>query len=277
MQAILLLSLHPAASARLTDALGDLFDLRPASSVRHARERLAAEPRLRVVVLALGSAPSVLVRSLVRATHRQVDRPLIVVTDGRGGPSAAELFAAGADECLVDDMPAPEVRARVTATVRRGQWSELTAVTPERVAARASTLVVGNLVVRTDVRRVTLDSRVLRPSPREYALLLHLARRGGEVVSRQSLLNQVWGGRQWSPQLVNAYVARLRRRLGETAEHPRYLHVIHGVGIKLAAPGPEHPRAATFPPERGTVIPFSPRAGRQSTPTGAQWSGSFFS
>ena len=73
---------------------------------------------------------------------------------------------------------------------------------------------------------------------KEFELLLALARRAGEVVSKRDLLSEVWqlawGG---SDRTVDVHLSWLRRKLGETAADPRYLLSVRGVGVRLVDPG----------------------------------------
>jgi DNA-binding response OmpR family regulator len=98
-------------------------------------------------------------------------------------------------------------------------------------------LVVGGLEVDPMSRRVTLDGSALDLSPREFDLLRHLAERPGEVVTKRDLLtdvwNQPWGG---SDKTVDVHLSWLRRKLGESAAAPAYLHTVRGVGVRLSAP-----------------------------------------
>ena len=84
-------------------------------------------------------------------------------------------------------------------------------------------------------RRVaTVAGRPLELSRLEFDLLAHLARRSPQVVSRRELLAEVWnqpyGG---SDKTVDVHLSWLRRKLGESASDPRYLHTVRGVGVKL--------------------------------------------
>jgi DNA-binding response OmpR family regulator len=102
-----------------------------------------------------------------------------------------------------------------------------------------SAVVVGGLRLDPRTREVTLDGRDLELSPREFSLLHYLAARAGEVVSKRELLAEVWqlpyGG---GDKTVDVHLSWLRRKLGETADEPRYLHTVRGVGVRVAAPGP---------------------------------------
>jgi two-component system, OmpR family, KDP operon response regulator KdpE len=75
-------------------------------------------------------------------------------------------------------------------------------------------------------------------SRKEFDMLLCLARQPEEVVTKSALLAEVWnqpyGG---SDKTVDVHLSWLRRKLGETAANPRYLHSVRGVGLKLVDPG----------------------------------------
>ena len=101
----------------------------------------------------------------------------------------------------------------------------------------AGLLTVGGLRLDADGHEATLDDAPLDLSRREFDLLHYLALRAGQVVTRRDLLTHVWrlpyGG---ADKTVDVHVSWLRRKLGETAQHPRYLHTVRGVGIKLSPP-----------------------------------------
>ena len=97
---------------------------------------------------------------------------------------------------------------------------------------------VGGLRVDPRSRQVTLDGEPVELTPREFDLLHHLAGRPGQVVTKRELLAEVWrvpyGG---ADKTVDVHLSWLRRKLGETAAEPRYLHTVRGVGVRLEAPG----------------------------------------
>jgi DNA-binding response OmpR family regulator len=83
-----------------------------------------------------------------------------------------------------------------------------------------------------------LAGATLELSRLEFDLLAHLADRSPDVVSRRELLAEVWrqphGGADKS---IDVHLSWLRRKLGESASEPRYLHTVRGVGVKLLPPG----------------------------------------
>ena len=120
--------------------------------------------------------------------------------------------------------------------------SALGDIPPRTLAARLVELeqagVLERLVVDARTRVAALDGRPLELSRLEFDLLAHLAARAGTVVPKRELLAEVWhqpyGG---GDKTVDVHLSWLRRKLGETAGEPRYLHTVRGVGVKLVAPG----------------------------------------
>ncbi|HSA52545.1 MAG TPA: winged helix-turn-helix domain-containing protein, partial [Yinghuangia sp.] len=92
--------------------------------------------------------------------------------------------------------------------------------------------------LRVDLRRrvADLDGTPLHLSRREFDLLGFLAARAGSVVPRREILAAVWGQSYGDDQTIDVHLSWLRRKLGETARQPRYLHTVRGVGVKLEAP-----------------------------------------
>ena len=152
--------------------------------------------------------------------------PVIIATARDEEPEIVRLLDAGADDYLVKPFSADQLDARMRAVLRRrGQ------------AAGGGTIEVGGLHIDPRSREVLLDGKSLDLSRKEFDLLAYLAHRVGEVVSKRELLAEVWrqpyGG---ADKTVDVHLSWLRRKLGETADAPRYIHTVRGVGVKLAAP-----------------------------------------
>jgi len=192
--------------------------------------QLAVSERPDVVVLDLG-LPDLDGREVLRMIRAVSAVPIIVATARGTEADIVRSLDAGADDYVVKPFGAAQLDARIRAVLRR-------AVDPEQDAV----LTVGGLQVDRRARRAVLDGVVLDLTPREFDLLHYLAARAGAVVTKQELLVEVWqqpyGGADKS---VDVHVSWLRRKLGETAQDPRYLHTVRRVGLRLAAPeaGPE--------------------------------------
>ena len=85
---------------------------------------------------------------------------------------------------------------------------------------------------------VILDSERMTLTRKEYDLLALLVQHAGEIIPREALLMQVWGySAEIRTRTLDVHVRRLRKKLGESAANPKYLHTIRGVGVKLVRPG----------------------------------------
>ena len=127
---------------------------------------------------------------------------------------------------MVKPYTTAQLEARIRAVMRR------------RRAAAAATRAHGRRSATSSstcrARQASLAGRALDLSPREFDLLRYLAERPGEVVTKRELLVEVWqqpwGG---SDKTVDVHLSWLRRKLGESASEPRYLHTVRGVGVRL--------------------------------------------
>lgn len=165
------------------------------------------------------------VLSMLRAIS---DVPVIVATARDDESEMVRLLDLGADDYVIKPFTAAQVTARIRAVLRRmGRTDEDPVVR------------VGGLSIDTRSYEVTVDGRPVELARKEFELLLALARRAGEVVTKRDLLAEVWqlawGG---SDRTVDVHLSWLRRKLGETAREPRYLHSVRGVGVRLVAPDP---------------------------------------
>ena len=87
---------------------------------------------------------------------------------------------------------------------------------------------------------MSCEGHALDLSRKEFDLLWLLASRSGEVVTKREMLADVWGlPFGGGDRTVDVHLSWLRRKLGETAAQPRYLHTVRGVGVRLSAPASE--------------------------------------
>jgi DNA-binding response OmpR family regulator len=178
-----------------------------------------------VIVLDLG-LPDLDGRQALRMMRAVSDVPVIVATACDDEPEIVRLLNAGADDYLVKPFSCDHLAARIAAVLRRNG-------TP---GGAPPVLTVGGLRVDLTAREATLDGRPLQLSRREFDLLGYLAARPDQVVPRRELLSDVWHQSYGDDQTIDVHVSWLRRKLGESAAAPRYLHTVRGVGVKLARP-----------------------------------------
>lgn len=189
--------------------------------------QMAAEDHFAVaeyaaIVLDLGLADGdgmALLRSLRR---QRAAVPVLILTARDGPEDRVAGLDAGADDYLVKPFHMPELVARVRALLRRPS------------AVLDVTLGFSDVVLETDSRVVRVGEGVLALSPRETALLEQLLRRGGKVVPRESIEQNLYGfDTPTGPNALEVLVHRLRRRLLDAGAKAA-IHTIRGVGYLLA-------------------------------------------
>ena len=155
--------------------------------------------------------------------HGPVRVPVIVTTTRDVSEERVRVLRAGADDYIALPFTGDEIRARVEALQRRLQ-------------PPVDTVRLGPTVI--DFRRhvATAGQRQVPLTEREFEVLRCLATRRGDVVSREELLQMVWG---YSPSLltrsVDNCVLRLRRKLEQDPRHPAFIRKVYGDGYRLVA------------------------------------------
>ncbi|MDP9850218.1 response regulator transcription factor [Streptosporangium lutulentum] len=151
--------------------------------------------------------------------------PVIVATARDNEAEIVRLLQAGADDYLVKPFSGDHLNARLDAVLRRA-----------RSTAPPPVLRIGTLEVDLNRREAAVNGEPLTLTRREFDLLAYLAARADRVVSRKELLTEVWRQSYGDDQTIDVHLSWLRRKLGESASAPRYLHTVRGVGVMLTAP-----------------------------------------
>jgi two-component system, OmpR family, response regulator len=157
---------------------------------------------------------------------RGIDTPVLMLTAMGSLDHRVEGLDGGADDYLAKPFAFSELLARMRAIARRA---------PER---NEQPLRAGDLTLDPLRFRVTVGTRYEDLSAREYALLAYLVQHAGEVVTRQQILDAVWGADpDVYSNVVDLYIHYLRRKL-EALERRDLLHTVRGVGYSLRSPAP---------------------------------------
>ena len=187
---------------------------------------MEAQPDIVLLDLGLPDLDGFAVLGMLRAV---TEVPVIVITAQDDDRSIVRALDAGADDYVIKPFGADQVAARIRAVLRRSRRG---------LDEEDPALVIGELVIDPRTREVTLAGVPVCLSRKEFDVLLVLANRAGVVVTKRELLAEVWrqpyGG---ADRTVDVHLSWLRRKLGETAAQPRYLHSVRGVGVRLVNPG----------------------------------------
>jgi DNA-binding response OmpR family regulator len=160
---------------------------------------------------------------VVKRIRETSDIPLILLTARREEGERVAGLRLGADDYVTKPFSVPELVARVSAQLRRIEW---TADTPdERV-------VLGDIDIDPTSRKVWVGGVSTELTRREFDLLIALTRRPNRVISRSDLLNEAWPTTFINEKTVDVHVAGLRRKLGPSFK----VTSIRGVGYRLETP-----------------------------------------
>jgi DNA-binding response OmpR family regulator len=185
----------------------------------------ARDPDLIVLDLMLPGLDGLEAMRRIRANGGR--RTAIIVLTARGEESDRIIgLRLGADDYIVKPFSPAELVARVDAVLRRVD------TVPEHVPP----LRFDGLVVDSSGRRVQVDGEDVVLTQREFELLLFLARHPGQAFTRNQLMDHVWGYSFYTDtSTVTVHIRRLRAKLEETPERPRWIETVWGVGYRFTA------------------------------------------
>ncbi len=161
---------------------------------------------------------------VLETLRRTTDVPVILLT-AKGDEADRVLgFRFGADDYVVKPFSSAELAGRIAAVLRR----------TGALRPGAHTLEFDGLRIDLARREVTVDGRAVELPAREYEVLAFLASSAGQTFSRQQLLDRLWpGSAEPGEGTVTEHVGRLRRRIEEDPEKPRWVRTVRGVGYRF--------------------------------------------
>jgi len=179
-------------------------------------------PDLVITDLMMPTMSGVEVCRLIRS---QGSTPVLVLSVREHERSKVEALDAGADDYVTKPFSIQELLARVRAHLRRA---------PERTAAA---LEAGDFVIDVRAHTMTVQGKPVHLTPKEFDLLLHLARNSGKVMTHRALLTAVWGAQSaHQPEYLRVFVGQLRKKLeGETGR--QYIQTEPWVGYRFVPEG----------------------------------------
>ena len=159
-----------------------------------------------------------------RAVRKEATTPIIMISAKSEESDRIKGLELGADDYLVKPFSLSELTARVKAVLRRSTGEPL----PEVIELEG-------LKIDPSRHEAFLGEKPLDLSPKEFALLYFLARHPGQVFTRETLLDRVWGHDAYvSARTVDVHVRWLRTHIEDDADNPTRLLTVRGVGYKFA-------------------------------------------
>ncbi|HTX77750.1 MAG TPA: response regulator transcription factor [Terracidiphilus sp.] len=160
-----------------------------------------------------------------RAVRAKGPTPVLVLSVRDHERSKVEALDAGADDYVTKPFSTQELLARVRAHLRRA---------PERTTSAIET---GDFMVDTTAHVITVQGKPVHLTPKEFDLLVHLARNSGKVMTHRALLTAVWGGQSaHQPEYLRVFVGQLRKKL-EAETGRQYIQTEPWVGYRFVPEG----------------------------------------
>ena len=186
---------------------------------------LAASCDPDVILLDL-ALPDIDGRDVCRRIRRDSSVPIIMVTASGTVTDRVVGLELGADDYVVKPFATGEVIARIRAVLRRGR----------AISAPDDQLIVRDLTIDPGSRRAWRGEQELELTRKEFDLLARLARDAGRVVTRESLMSDVWDINWFgSTKTLDVHIGWLRRKLGDSPDNPGYIRTVRGVGFCLSS------------------------------------------
>jgi two-component system KDP operon response regulator KdpE len=157
------------------------------------------------------------------------DVPIVMLTARDDAMDKVKGLELGADDYVTKPFNHLELMARVKAVLRRLEMPA--------PASRVPSFKSGDLEVDFAKQEARLDGIRLDLTPTEYKLLYHLVRNAGHILEHGTLLAKVWG-REYVDEVdyIRVYIRRLRDKLGDSSDSPRYIQTERGLGYRFIAP-----------------------------------------
>ena len=169
--------------------------------------------------------------AMCRTLRQESVVPIVMLNAGGHGTDRVKGLEIGADDYLVKPFSFQELVARMQALLCQRRLNF------RQTSPPSDRIVVGDIVLDRATRQVWRVGRPVELSPREYDLLCVLMENAGKAVSRQGLLDQVWGeGWVGDSHTLNVHICWLRRKLEDDPSAPRYIQTVRGYGHRFVDP-----------------------------------------
>lgn len=163
--------------------------------------------------------------SVCRQIREQSGVPIVMLTAKSDTADVVAGLEAGADDYVAKPFRTQELVARIRTRLRRAPEED------------EDTHQIGDLTISVSGHSVRRGNELLNLTPLEFELLLALAKRPQQVMSREALLDEVWGYRHSADtRLVNVHVQRLRAKVEKDPENPEIIVTVRGIGYRAGEP-----------------------------------------
>ena len=174
--------------------------------------------------------PGIPGEEVLKEVRRHGKTPTIVLTAKDTIDSKVEFLRNGADDYITKPFQMLELVARVKAQLRR-----VTKYNQQDVKMNENVIIIGGLVVDKENHECTINDEPLSLTPTEFSILWVLCKNRGKVVDSEKLFEEVWGEKYFvnSTNTIMVHIRHLRDKMNDSAENPKYIKTVWGVGYKI--------------------------------------------
>ncbi|GAB4497271.1 MAG: response regulator transcription factor [Anaerolineales bacterium] len=169
-----------------------------------------------------------------RILRQEMNVPILMLTARADEIDRVIGLEVGADDYITKPFSMRELLARVKAQLRRVRMDKAETAAPSTAPAALNTLQFGNLQINITRHQVLLNNQPLDLKPKEYELMLFLARHHGKVLSRELILQRVW---EWDfsggSRTVDVHVRWLREKIEDDPSMPKRIVTVRGAGYRF--------------------------------------------
>lgn len=167
--------------------------------------------------------------------QEKIDVPIIMLTAKDTEIDKILGLEIGADDYITKPFSPREVIARMKAIFRRYKHTQTSSDKQEQ--SEEEVVIVGEIEIYPDQYEVIIRENVIDLTPKEFDLLLYLARRTGRILSREQLLNAIWDyDFAGETRIVDVHISHLREKIEQNTKKPEYIITARGFGYKLEVP-----------------------------------------
>ena len=171
--------------------------------------------------------------SVCKRIRHTLNVPIIMLTAKSEEIDKILGLELGADDYITKPFSIRELMARIKANLRKGKGNYEEGIAPE---ANTNKIIVGNLQLDIDKFETRVKNKVIDLTLREFEVLKYLANQPGQVVTRETLLEKVWGYEYYGDiRTVDVTVRRIREKIEEDTSNPKILITKRGVGYYIAS------------------------------------------
>ncbi len=169
-----------------------------------------------------------------RILRQEANIPVLMLTARDDEIDRVVGLEVGADDYLAKPFSMRELIARVKALLRRVRMMREEAGVSSQEESLPKSMVFGNLTIDMTRREVRLDDKVIPCKPKEYELLVFFGQHKGRVLTRELILEQVWGwGFVGDSRTVDVHIRWLREKIEEVPEKPQRIITVRGAGYRF--------------------------------------------